>query len=42
MQANGAQLLGLQTPGAHVDGMHDGACACALLTRIAATIAGAV
>jgi hypothetical protein len=42
MQVSGLQLLGLQTPGMHVEGAHEGACACALLTRIVATMAGAV
>jgi hypothetical protein len=36
----GLHPLGLQTPGIHVDGLHDG-CACALFTVIVASIAGA-
>jgi len=42
MQLSGLQLFGLQTPGIHVDGMHDGVCALALLTLMAATMAGAL
>ncbi|KPK16279.1 MAG: hypothetical protein AMJ62_06115 [Myxococcales bacterium SG8_38] len=41
MQVNGLQPLGLQTPGMHVDGLHD-ACACALFRVIVARTAGAV
>ena len=41
MQFSGLHPLGLQTPGMQVDGLHE-ACACALLTEMVASIAGAV